>query len=190
MSRRAGERVGISAAKARRTTAAVRAAPWAVAATGWPSLGTYDQSAGRRPGGGWLGRGAMNLYASSAEPYVCRRATSRGKGAIALLSQRVSRRARTAHDGRVGPTISIWNAGAMEILGADLFFWRWQHDTPRDSAGVCAWGRWKQWLDQARDRLGGDRWRDSSRCSLWLCAGRCRLRAQRAARQGAHDVRP
>ena len=43
--------------------------------------------------------------------------------------------------------------------------------------------------DQARDRLGGDRSRDGSRCALRLCAGGCRLRPQRAFPSGAHDTR-
>ena len=44
--------------------------------------------------------------------------------------------------------------------------------------------------DQAGDRLGGDRSRDGRRYALWLCAGGCRLRPQRALPSGAHDTRP
>lgn len=38
--------------------------------------------------------------------------------------------------------------------------------------------------DQARNRLGGDCSRDGSRYALWLCAGGCRLRPQRAVPSG------
>ena len=47
-------------------------------------------------------------------------------------------------------------------------------------------GRISNGTDEAGDRAGGDRSRDRGRCALRLCAGGCRLRAERAVPPGAH----
>ena len=61
----------------------------------------------------------------------------------------------------------------------------------RSSTFEAGWrsGRTSNGTDEAGDRAGRDRSRDRSRCPLRLCAGRCRLRAERAVPPGPHGAR-
>ena len=61
----------------------------------------------------------------------------------------------------------------------------WTNDRRRlERAGVPV--RISNRTNEAGDRPGGDRSHDRSRCALRLCAGGCRLRAERAVPPGAH----
>ena len=109
----------------------------------------------------------------------------KGKHSVGVAAQYASALGKTAN---CQTLVSLTLArGEVPVMVALRLFLpeSWTSDRVRlKRAGVPA--RISNCTDEAGDRPGGDRSRHRGRCTLRLCAGGCRLRAERAVPPGAH----